>query len=81
MKPRDECMYYLVRESFNADMSRRREMPVKMEKDVYFNDVLEHVRTGGLTGLAKVEIDCLIEAARRRNRLPELDAAIKAGGD
>ena len=72
LKPADECSYYLVREMFGMGVRA---------KDVYFDDMLQQVRTKGLSGLGlrHIEIDALIMAAKARDRLDELDAAVEAG--
>ena len=64
----DECLYYLVREDFNN----------VLEKDVYFEEALRHIRERGFQNLelCKVELLALINAAKRRNRLEELDRAV-----
>lgn len=67
MKPRSECLYYLVREMGDLGVKA---------KDIYFDDVLQHVREGGLKGMRNIEIQALVMAARQRGRLPELDAAV-----
>lgn len=63
-------MFYLVRASVGIEA-----------KDVYFEDALEHIRQKGLwrMQLCKVEIDSLVEAAHRRGRIDELDAAVAEG--
>ena len=70
LKPLDECLYYIVR----ADCGG---IP---EKDVYFEDALEHIRQIGFENLAfcPVELRALISAARRRGRLEELDRLVEA---
>jgi hypothetical protein len=70
MTPLDECLYYLVREDFNAARGGR-------EKDIYFNDALRHISEKGLAGLRVVEVDALVNAARRRGRLDDLDKAVE----
>lgn len=68
MKPLNECLYYLVRADGGG-------IP---EKDVYFNDALAHIRVKGFENLelCAVEIRALVNAARRRGRLQELDEAV-----
>ncbi len=65
MKPLDECLYYLVRADGGG-------IP---EKDIYFNDALAHIRQKGFANLElrPVEIRALVNAAKRRGRLDELD--------
>lgn len=66
----DECLYFLVREDYNASKGG------KLEKDVYFNDALARIRGTGLAGLRVVEVESLVRAAERRGRLDELDQAV-----
>jgi len=72
MKPYKECLYYLVREDANNDVT-----PGYLENDIWFDDVLEHIRRDGLHDLCEIELICLVNAARRRSRLEELDAAVE----
>ncbi|HAR33379.1 MAG TPA: hypothetical protein DCR95_04620 [Desulfobacter sp.] len=73
VKPLAECLYYMVREDFNARYGS------KLEKNIYFDDALKHIREKGFENLeiTKIEILALINAARRRCRLEELDQAVK----
>ncbi|MGB9663006.1 MAG: hypothetical protein ACPL5F_13500 [Moorellaceae bacterium] len=68
MEPLDKCLYYLVRADCNG-------IP---EEDKYFNAALEHIRRKGFENLelCAVEIRALVNAARRRWRLEELDEAV-----
>lgn len=63
-------MFYLVRASVGIEA-----------KDVYFEDALENIRRRGLNnlGLCNMLIDELKEAAHRRGRIDELDAAVAEG--
>ena len=70
LKPRDECLYYLVREM--GGLGPRAE-------DIYFEDVLEHVRRSGLAGMRPIEESALINAAYIRDRLKDLDMAVEGG--
>lgn len=70
MKPRAECSYYLVREFGGLGVKA---------KAVYFDDMIAHVREDGLVGLSRIEVKALIAAAERRDRLPELEEAVKGG--
>ncbi len=70
LKPVDECAYYLVREMDGLGAKA---------KDIYYDSILEHIRKKGLggCGLISLEIKALVAAARQRDRLEELDAAIE----
>jgi len=75
MKPRNECSYYLVREMGGLGAKA---------KDVFFDDMLEHIRQNGLKDMRHIEVEALVMAARERGRLDELDAAVRcarSGGD
>lgn len=78
MKPMAECLYYLVREDFNADKCSQ---VLSLERDEYFNDALENIRALGLENISMctVEVKSLINAAKRRGRLEELDRAVEEG--
>jgi len=67
----DECLYYIVRADHGG-------IP---EQDKYFNAALDHIRGQGLQNIEMydVELRALINAARRRDRLAELDEAVKGG--
>jgi hypothetical protein len=67
LKPRDECLYYLVREMGGLGIKA---------KDIYFENILQHVIKDGLKDMCYIEIDALMIAAKERGRLPELDAAV-----
>lgn len=68
MKPRDECLYYLVREM--DDLGIR-------AKDVYFKDMIDHVKQTGLDGMRPVEIQAIVWAAIARGKEEELDSAVE----
>lgn len=68
MKPRDECLYYLVREMDGLGIKA---------KDIYFEDMLRHVRQDGLRGMRQIEVRAAIAAADQRGRLGELDKAVE----
>ncbi len=70
MKPRNECVYYLVREMGGLGIKA---------KEIYFEDMLEHIRKDGLGDMLRIEITGILEAARIRGRLDELEAAMKEG--
>ena len=70
MKPRDECIYYLVREMGGLGIRA---------KDVYFEDMLKHIGQDGLTGMRRLEIKAVVMAADERGRLGELDEAVEVG--
>lgn len=70
LKPRDECLYYLVREMGGLGAKA---------KPIYFEDAVEHVRRDGLTDMSHLETRALVMAARERDRLEELDEAVAAG--
>ena len=69
IKPVDECAYYLVREMGNLGPPA---------KEVYFEHMLGHIRARTLEklGLRRIELEALIAAAKRRERLDELDMAV-----
>lgn len=69
-KPRDECSYYLVREMGGLGIRA---------KDVYFEDMLRHIRQDGLRGMRRLEIRAVFMAADQRGRLEELDEAVEMG--
>ena len=64
MKPLGECLYYLVREMGALGVRAI---------DVYFDDALAGLKEPGRPNLRRIEIRALVYAARRRNRLSELD--------
>lgn len=70
MRPRDECIRYIVRETDDL------EGPLD---DECFNDFLEHVKKDGLGEMSREELRALCIAALRRNRLDELDRVIDGG--
>ncbi len=69
LKPRDECLYYLVREMDGLGVKA---------KDIYFEDALQHIKESGLIDMRHIETIALIDAARERGRLSELEAAVSA---
>lgn len=70
LKPRDECLYYLVREMGGLGVKA---------KDIYFDNMLEHVRKDGFKNICKLEVKAVIMAAEQRGRLQELDEAVEMG--
>ena len=74
IKPLAECIYYLVREDFNHMTNHP-----KLEKNIYFDHALENIKQIGFRNISisKVEIECLIHAAKRRSRLEELEKAVE----
>ena len=70
MKPRNECVYYLVREMGGLGAKA---------KEIYFEDMLEHIRKDGLGEMLRIEFTGILEAARIRGRLDELETAMKEG--
>ncbi len=70
LKPRDECLYYLIREMDGLGTKA---------KSIYFDDAVEHVRRDGLTDMSHLEVRALVMAARERGRLNELDRAVEMG--
>lgn len=74
LKPIDECIYYLVREDYNCSIGAE-----KLEKDIYFEHMIQHIREIGFKNLelSEIEITAIINAAKRRGRLKELDAAVE----
>ena len=71
LKPRNECLYYLVREMGGLGVKA---------KDVYFEDALEHVRQRGFEGMAQIEVGAMVRAAMARGRVEELDRIVEEGG-
>lgn len=69
MKSRDECIYYLVREMGGLGIKA---------KEIYFDEMLGHIRQDGLKNMCRLEIRALVMAAKQRDRLDELDAAVEA---
>ena len=65
-----ECLYYLVREAHNCAID-----PQYREDDKYFDAALRLINPSWKP--RNVEILCLVQAANRRGRLPELDAAME----
>jgi len=70
MIPREEALYYLVREMGGLGIRAG---------EKHFEAALEHVRQDGLAGLRNIEIEALVEAAMLRNREKELDEAVEEG--
>lgn len=72
----NECLYYLVREDHNFK-GKVEGRPDWLEDNNFFNTALEHVKTMLMDRiplrLANVEILALINAAKRRGRIDELD--------
>lgn len=68
MKPRNECLYYLVREMDNLGVKA---------KDIYFEDILRHVRQDGFNDMRRLEIRAVFFAAGCRGRLEELNKAVE----
>jgi hypothetical protein len=69
MKPLDECMYYIVRADGGLGPP---------EKDVYFEDALEHIRKLGPDVLRRLELRALVHAAMRRDRTVDFLRAANA---
>ena len=74
LKPLEECIYYLVREDYNCAIGGS-----KIEQDVYLDHILQHIKQIGFKNLelSRLELEAIINAAKRRNRLDELDAAVE----
>ena len=68
LTPKDECLYYLVREMGGLGVKA---------KDIYFEDALEHVRQRGFWGMAQIEVCAVIRAAMARGRVEELDRIVE----
>jgi hypothetical protein len=69
-----ECIYYLAREDFNYDNGHLD----YREKEKFFEGALAEIKASGLPeGMRPIELMVLIEAAKRRRRLGELDRAVK----
>lgn len=51
MKPQDECLYYLVREMGGLGIKA---------KEIYFEDMLEHIRKNGLKNMRLIEARAVI---------------------
>lgn len=68
MKPRNECAYYLVREMGGLGTKA---------KEIYFEDMLKHIRKNGLKNMRLIEARAVIMAALERDRLDDLRQAVK----
>lgn len=66
LKPRDECLYYLVREMYGLGPKA---------SSAYFDGILEHIQREGTAGMRGIELAAVAEAARIRDRLSELAEA------
>jgi len=67
LKSRDECLYYLVREMGGLGAKA---------KEIYFDEMLSHIRRDGLKNMCRLEIKAMVMAAEQRGRLQDLDAAV-----
>jgi hypothetical protein len=70
IKPRDECLYYLIREGGGLGIKA---------KPVYFEDMLRHLRKDGIVNMSHLDIVSTILAAKTRGRLNDLDKAVDEG--
>ena len=64
----DECLYYLVREMGGLGIKA---------KEIYFEDMLEHIRKNGLKNMRLIEARAVIMAALERDRIDDLRQAVK----